>query len=257
MASLSRKDLEGLLAAVTRIHGARRTDALRAAVLAAVRAVIPCEMASFNIIRPALGRVQVTTAPGWIESSPDAIGTVERRFLEHPVVAYFVRTRDEHSRKLSEFLSRRQFHDTALYVELYRQFGIEFQALMPIILGPSTSVGVVLSRCWTDFSERDRTLLDLLRPHVAQAYRTAQRLELAGQAGETESARAVEDAGLTPREREVLDRACRGEANAVIADALSLSPLTVKKHLEHVYDKLHVHTRGAAVARVFGPRSAA
>jgi len=40
-----------------------------------------------------------------------------------------------------------------------------------------------------------------------------------------------------------------GASNAEIGDTLRISPLTVKKHLEHIYQKLGVGRRGAAVAR--------
>ncbi|HTX28912.1 MAG TPA: LuxR C-terminal-related transcriptional regulator [Streptosporangiaceae bacterium] len=53
---------------------------------------------------------------------------------------------------------------------------------------------------------------------------------------------------LTPRERVVLARAAAGETNMVIAQALFVSPGTVRKHLEHVYDKLEVRTRTEAAA---------
>jgi Bacterial regulatory proteins, luxR family len=39
-----------------------------------------------------------------------------------------------------------------------------------------------------------------------------------------------------------------GETNTVIAQALFVSPGTVRKHLEHIYDKLEVRTRTAAAA---------
>ena len=40
----------------------------------------------------------------------------------------------------------------------------------------------------------------------------------------------------------------RGKANRDIADILGMSPRTVNKHLEHVYEKLGVEARAAAVA---------
>jgi DNA-binding CsgD family transcriptional regulator len=55
--------------------------------------------------------------------------------------------------------------------------------------------------------------------------------------------------GLTPREGEILDLVAEGATNAQIASALGVSLATVRKHLEHVYEKLHVSTRTAAVAR--------
>lgn len=54
---------------------------------------------------------------------------------------------------------------------------------------------------------------------------------------------------LTLREREILDLVAEGATNSQIATALSVSPATVRKHLEHVYSKLNVATRTAAVAR--------
>jgi DNA-binding NarL/FixJ family response regulator len=60
--------------------------------------------------------------------------------------------------------------------------------------------------------------------------------------------------GLTPREREILEHVAAGETNAQIAAALGISPATVRKHLEHAYEKLHVSTRTAA-AVLTGTRS--
>jgi DNA-binding CsgD family transcriptional regulator len=54
--------------------------------------------------------------------------------------------------------------------------------------------------------------------------------------------------GLTPREGEILDHVANGDTNAQIAAALGISAATVRKHLEHAYEKLHVSTRTAAVA---------
>jgi len=54
--------------------------------------------------------------------------------------------------------------------------------------------------------------------------------------------------GLTPREAEVLYWVARGKTNRDIGDILGSSPATVKKHLEHVYEKLGVETRTAAAS---------
>jgi len=54
--------------------------------------------------------------------------------------------------------------------------------------------------------------------------------------------------GLSPREAEVLLRVAGGGSNREIAEEMDVRPSTVKKHLEHVYAKLGVHTRTAAAA---------
>ncbi len=64
----------------------------------------------------------------------------------------------------------------------------------------------------------------------------------------------VEDYGLTDREREILDLTVKGLIKKEIADELSLSYHTVDTHLRNIYTKLHVHTRGSAVAKAVKER---
>jgi DNA-binding NarL/FixJ family response regulator len=53
---------------------------------------------------------------------------------------------------------------------------------------------------------------------------------------------------LTDREREVLALLAQGQTNRQIAEALTITPNTVKKHVDHVLQKLGVGTRSAAAA---------
>ena len=61
--------------------------------------------------------------------------------------------------------------------------------------------------------------------------------------------------GLTLREGQVMHWLACGKTDAEIAALLSISPRTVQKHLEHVYVKLGVETRTAAVMRVLATGS--
>jgi two-component system nitrate/nitrite response regulator NarL len=53
---------------------------------------------------------------------------------------------------------------------------------------------------------------------------------------------------LSPREREILDLLTTGASTPDIAGRLYLSAATVKTHLHHLYEKLGVSDRAAAVA---------
>jgi DNA-binding CsgD family transcriptional regulator len=57
---------------------------------------------------------------------------------------------------------------------------------------------------------------------------------------------------LSPRELAVLHLVGLGRTNVAIARAMGVSPRTVAKHLEHVYRKLKVSNRAAAVAKSDG-----
>jgi DNA-binding NarL/FixJ family response regulator len=54
---------------------------------------------------------------------------------------------------------------------------------------------------------------------------------------------------LSPREKEILDLLAQGAAYKEIADQLSISIDTVRMHIKGIYGKLHVHSRGEAVAK--------
>ena len=56
--------------------------------------------------------------------------------------------------------------------------------------------------------------------------------------------------GLTQRETEVLAWVAEGKSNNDVALILGIRAATVKKHLEHIFQKMGVETRTAAVAFV-------
>lgn len=58
--------------------------------------------------------------------------------------------------------------------------------------------------------------------------------------------------GLTDREREILTLLSEGFANKEIADRLFISVPTVRTHLYHIYEKLHVRSRAQAIVKVLG-----
>ena len=62
-------------------------------------------------------------------------------------------------------------------------------------------------------------------------------------------AAAAEMAELSPREREILELLAAGHPNKTIADRLGLTDGTVRWHLRHVYDKLHVRSRTEAALK--------
>jgi len=57
---------------------------------------------------------------------------------------------------------------------------------------------------------------------------------------------------LTNREKEILEFLSRGLMYKEIAAQLFLSPETVRKHVYHIYEKLHVNNRVAAINKFYG-----
>ena len=71
-------------------------------------------------------------------------------------------------------------------------------------------------------------------------------LEAAGHGAPPPLRRRRHPGGLTGREAEVLRLAARGLTTKAIGDALFISPKTAGHHIQHVYSKIGVSTRGAA-----------
>lgn len=65
-------------------------------------------------------------------------------------------------------------------------------------------------------------------------------------------ARGAGEATLSPRELEVLTHVARGTSNKIIARELGISEATVKTHLLHIFGKLGVDDRTAAVTSAMG-----
>jgi DNA-binding NarL/FixJ family response regulator len=57
---------------------------------------------------------------------------------------------------------------------------------------------------------------------------------------------------LSPRENEILQLLSKGLLYKEIADQLSISVATIRQHIHHIYEKLHVQNRTEAINKAFG-----
>jgi DNA-binding CsgD family transcriptional regulator len=123
--------------------------------------------------------------------------------------------------------------------------GVEHQLRLWIRAPLSTSRVFYFNRSSTggDFGDRERGLLELLRPFLSALRERA------------DSRKATAGANLdslTDRETEILQLVARGKTNREIAELTVVSTHTVRKHLENIFAKLGVRTRTAAAAAFFG-----
>ena len=170
---------------------------------------------------------------------------------EHPLVDHCRHTGNGEPVKISDFLGRERFRRLGLYAEFFRPIPVEHQIAINLPSPDGQVIGIALNRARTDFSEADRALLSVLRAPLIRALLRARRRNQAQHA----LVRPAGDgpAGLTGRELQVLQLAALGRTNLAIAHALGISPRTVAKHLEHIYRKLAVTSRTAAVTRALTP----
>jgi DNA-binding NarL/FixJ family response regulator len=94
-----------------------------------------------------------------------------------------------------------------------------------------------------DADELLTTIRTRLERHAEREEAAQSKVEFAP---DFSSPQPLEALGLTPRESEVLLWVAQGKSNGELALILGMAEGTVKKHLEHVFEKLGVESRSAA-----------
>jgi DNA-binding CsgD family transcriptional regulator len=196
--------------------------------------LVASEFTTLSICHLASGKREVFGLPAGALSAEDR-AAFDRHFHEHPLVRFHAYQGGRVPQRISDSVPFEQFRRTALYNDYYRRIRIDHAIALPIYVRDGLLVSFVLNRTRRDFTDRERALLDVLRPHLARIY---QRINTVGQ--------------LTAREREVLRWVAAGKSDAQIGAILRISARTVQKHLQNVYDKLGVESRTAAAMRASG-----
>ena len=234
-------DLRRLLSVLDASRSADAAEGLPATILERARDLVPCDSISLVELDPAR---QSTSLCQSLPALPEEDPEDDRRFWHHywhcAPCCYPDRSGDLLSiTTISDFYTRRQFHNTGMYADYLGPGGVEAEVMVCLSAPPGCSRRLVFFRGHgPDFDGRDRLLLALLRPHLNEAYQELSRRR-----------RAVP--ALTSRQWELLRLLASGHSNAEIARELVVSTHTIRKHLENNFARLGVTSRTAAVAKAF------
>jgi DNA-binding CsgD family transcriptional regulator len=239
-------DVRALLGVFDRPQPAADDDIFYADVLQGLRELVPCADISFQLMDVAEQRVRVLFVTDDGVHRDESVGITDgflqlfwQEFWEEDGCAGPLVTGD-YSTVLhqAETWSTRAYARTPLGSE-FAAMGVKDEVLVPMTPLGGTDRRLLLFRDAgsPNFSEREKAMLALARPHVAELHARRDR-ELRG------------EPNLTPRQWEVLRQVATGAGNTQIARALGLSEATVRKHLENVFLRLGVQSRTEAVARV-------
>ena len=179
MGALTGKDYASAFDFVARLHGVH--DDLPQWLVREVTKLVGADHVTWNDVALTVPWSQVVQWP----DLPDLERRTEvfsHHMLEHPCLRHWMRTGDLGPVKLSDFVSRRELHGLGLYGALYREIGYEDQFNMFLQAPAPTGQAMGLARSRRSFTERDRAMLALLRPQVAQAQANLQALQRAQRA---------------------------------------------------------------------------
>lgn len=278
MTWLSHRDMQTLMGCIRDIYSDLRLDGWRRRLLPVISRAVPSNFAVCSEINPLPRTVTQIEFPESI--SPRDIPVLNRHLHEHPILNLLYKDRmprhpykreieREMSRrcpdiavspecqavKISDFLSDRRYRRLGLYNEFCKKYDVEYQICAPLLCGGAGLKGVAFHRDRRDFSERDRLMLNLISPHICQAYGNAEAIS-AIERNIMASGQAQEGGitGLTSREKEVLHWLAQGKSNHDIAVIMQVKVCTVKKHLENIYRKIGVENRTSALLMAIGAR---
>ncbi|MEV6285513.1 helix-turn-helix transcriptional regulator [Kribbella sp. NPDC051770] len=210
-------------------------------VLSALRELVPADDVTFQVSRPmdrrVLGLEEVTDVP---EELPDGWEDLFwSSYWDDEICSRPQRTGDYESVwKASDYRSPRELSRSPVG-EWFRVMGIRNEILVPFPARGAEDQRLMLFRTsGRDFTERERLLLRMLRPHLVDVRRELERRRA-----------GVPD--LTGRQWQLLRLVAAGHSNSQIARRLVVAEGTVRKHLENIYERLNVTSRTAAVAAAF------
>ena len=165
-------DLEALNRAIQGIYAHTGLGRFPAMLLASVSPLIPSEVACYTELEPAQGRVR--NAADRPDPRLDALLPVLAELQhQHPRIVDFQEHGEERARKVSDYVTRAVWHRTDLFQHFYGALDIEDQLGTLLPAGEGIILALVFNRRARSFKERHRVLLDLLRPHVQQAFANA------------------------------------------------------------------------------------
>jgi DNA-binding CsgD family transcriptional regulator len=187
METLGCKDLELLNQGIQQLYTIHNLDTFGLDTLKIIDRLVPADVPAFQSTHlPTRQMSGVCLFRSAEFFTPELAEIVQKNYGEHPIARNMQQT-FHGAYKISDFVSKQEFYRLeALYQQYLGPFGIEDQmtlffpsdsltSLTQIYLPTETLVGFALNRCERNFSERDRSILNLLRPHLFQAYSNAQK----------------------------------------------------------------------------------
>lgn len=188
MKRLTWNDTQNLLHGIQQLYSLHDLDSFGVNALTIVDQLIPSEFPVFNLNSLQSQQISYLFLPGYSGLTPEMQEIPRRYWKEHPIVQNMPDTLTG-AYKISDFINQKELHQLeGLYQQLMSLMGWEDQMVVHLISNqlessqmPSPAnpeiVAIALNRSKRNFTERDRLILNLLRPHLFQAYSNAKRYQ--------------------------------------------------------------------------------
>jgi DNA-binding CsgD family transcriptional regulator len=187
MEHLTLNDTQSLLQGVQKLHTLCDLETFGLNALNILNQLVPSDMPHFHATQVRTRQISRSFLPDCSGLTPEIERVIDLHFDEHPILHHVPQTLHG-AYQISDFVSQKELHCLeAVYQQFLRPLHLEEQ--MTFFL-PNTSSGSWHEVTQTDatligfsfhrtqrFTERDRLILNLLRPHLFQAYSNAQQYQ--------------------------------------------------------------------------------
>lgn len=240
MARVSALDYKGILEVVSLVAGGAAADPMPRPALTAMRHLIPCDVVAY-FEGPPWDRLHRRV---WVDGDYTPWTLEEKAILDRfrfQIPIWPTPATIGGALAITDGMSQQAYRNTELYQLVGRKHSVEY-SLTYWMSGPDGVVrGLAFDASHHDFRAREKAVLEVLGRHLGPILgRDDPRLP-----------RSSAALGITPRQAMVLALVAQGRTNAQIAAVLSLSPNTVRKHLENAYGRMNVHSRSEAIATAY------
>ena len=176
---------------------------------------------------------------------PRAMAAFGQIMMQYPLYRWDPKVNEGRPFYRSDFFTARQFRELDIYRDCMRLLPSDNHCAVHVPAGDDEIAFFGIER-WRgpDFSSRDRAVISLAQQHLANARQLA-KLK-AEEDVEGVDAAALTQAGLTPREADVLAWLAEGKTNVEIATILRINVQTVKDHVSAIFLKTGAPNRLAA-----------
>lgn len=139
-------------------------------VLEAMASLISADYISLHVLNTESDRLLNIVAPEnpYTESET---AYYQAHSEENPLVAYYQRTQDAQSRRMSDVVTQEEYLSSGVYRHCNSRIGIPFMLALPFQVDDQTVAGLTFMRKQQDFTPGDCELLNMFAPHFCLAWR--------------------------------------------------------------------------------------
>jgi DNA-binding NarL/FixJ family response regulator len=188
MEPLMFNDTQSLLQGIQTLYTFCNLETFAVNALTILNQLVPSDMPIFHATKVRTHQISHTFLPDFPGFTPEMERMIHQHFGEHPILHHMPQTLHG-AYQISDFVSQKELHCLeGFYQQFLRPLALEEQ--MTFFLKNESSgswskvsqtdvtlVGFSLHRSQHNFTERDRLILNLLSPHLSQAYCNAQQYQ--------------------------------------------------------------------------------